>query len=418
MQSAATDILGKVADIIPRSDAILDESKYSSKLAKRAIAVIKSIDCSEQKYGDTQSLPWCNFPRLCACLCYFPQKYKIYHCARDNCYHGVRALLDHGEDPNQKCPIEDYTALLASVYNDNLSILSLLLSDAKTDLDSPRLSSRGTTALHFAASVGNAGICGLLLWAGANRTKTTTDGKTPLDLSRECGHADAADVLNFDPTKVSISLAAKHGDVRVTKALFLQGVSMNSRRMHYSDTTAKSQLYTPLIAATTYGQFDYIKFLLDQSENNSKSSISMKSLLPSQRETLDINLPNPEGHTALMCAAMMGHERVVLLLLERGKADRDMVDLRHVTAAEWAKRRGYLPVYDILRYDPRRCSIHAFVSSGNMEATVALCKQKVSPNEKYVSPNNSGHGSEIGSLNISMSGVFNGESPLAVAARL
>jgi ankyrin repeat protein len=413
MQSAASDILGTAASVLPRSDSVLTEADMSDPRARLAVSVVKSIDCAEQKYGKTQLASWCGYPRLAAALCYTPRTHRMYHCARDNCFHGVRALLDHGEDPNARCPVEDYTSLIAAVYNDNAAIFHLLIADARLDLDLPRVPSKNMTALHFAACAGNSVMCGKLLWAGADRGAKTSDGKSALDLAAEHGCRGTADVLRFDPVRVSIALAAKHGDIRVTKALLLQGVTLNTRRKHFSDQTMKNQLYTPLIAASTYGQIEYINYLLDESEKNEKRFMNNLNSDVHRRDVLDPDLGNPEGHTALMCAAMMGHEGVVLLLLGRARADRDAFDRCHISAAEWARRRGFAAVFDILRYDPVRCSIHAFISSGNLEATIALFKQKVNPNEKYVSS-----ALKNSTITVSMSGVFDGESPLAVAARL
>ncbi|CAM9168121.1 unnamed protein product, partial [Ectocarpus fasciculatus] len=393
---------------------LLDDVNVNTPSARNAMFIVKSIESATEKYGPEHLDAWWGSSRLAAVLFYTPENYKIYHCARDNCLHGVRALLDYGEDPNAQCPVEEYTALIASVYNANDRICDVLLADARTDLNICLHSSRAMTALHYAAAMGNTVLCGKLLWAGANRTALTTDGKLALDMAVEFGHKDTADVLNFDPDKVSISLAAKHGDIRVTKALLAQGVTINTKRNHYIQNSLKNQLYTPLIAAATYGQKNYITFLLELSGrcgNSVKKCLETANF--SVSDELDVNAANPEGHTALMCAAMTGHEDVVLLLLDKGKANRDLCDNNHVTATEWASRRGYQSIYDILRYDPVRCSIHAFVSTGNMGACIALFKQNVDPNEHYVSALKPDRTAGA----VSMLGIMDGETPLAVAAR-
>jgi len=56
------------------------------------------------------------------------------------------------------------------------------------------------------------------------------------------GHTECANALRFDPTVVSICLAAKHGDWLVMKALLVQGVSINTTRRHIS-TKGKSLMF-------------------------------------------------------------------------------------------------------------------------------------------------------------------------------
>lgn len=412
-KSTATET---ASSLILSSRNILQNKCDIDKISLTCAALVKRIDSAQENCKAEQANTWCRYPRLTAVMLYSPRTHKIYQCARDKCYHAVRALLDHGEDPNLRCPVEDYTALLASVQNSSIMIFNALLADARTDLNFPRVLSNNMTALHFAASTGNTNMVGCLLWAGANRLAVTLDNKRAIDYAIEAGHKESADVLNFDPDKVSISLAAKHGDIRVTKALLAQGVSINTMRRHFVDKLIKHHLFTPLLAATAYGQIEYINFLLAYSEANGVY-MQMQSLENSllKSELLEINAANLEAHTALMVAAMVGHEEILLLLLNRGKANRYLVDMNGATAADWAKLRGFDSIFDILRYDPSRCSIHAFVSNGNLGACVALFKQRVDPNEPYIS--GSQNKIDQSAAAVSMAGVIEGETPLAIAAR-
>lgn len=376
-----------------------------------AASLIQSIDCASEKYGTVDSEMWCGYPKLAAVLQYTPSSHKLYQCARDNDAHGVQALLNLGEDPNIACPIEDYTPLIAAIYNENIIIFDILLADSRTDLNIPRVSSRGMTSLHFAAVKGNATLTGRLLWAGADRHAVTYDNRRALDFAKYTGNQDLIDILNFNPSDISIALAAKHGDIRVSRALIAQGASINTRRKHFCGSNMKHQLYTPLIAAAAYGQIDYINFLLEVSEQNKNNKQSAQPNAPSIFDELDVDVVNPDGHTALMCAAMVGHEKIVLLLLNRGKANRYLVDKGYATAADWAKRRGFQSIFNVLNFDPRKCSIHAFVSSGNLDACVALFKQNIDPNEPFFAFG------DVNRTNTSMSGVIDGETPLGVAAR-
>lgn len=142
------------------------------------------------------------------------------------------------------------------------------------------------------------------------------------------GHVECANALRFDPAVVSICLAAKHGDWLVTKALLVQGVSINTIRRHIStkgNGREKSELYTllelvfllsagihhelytPLIAAAAHGQTEAVRHMCDMPE-------------------LKTDITNLIGQTALMYAAARGDETSVLKLLATG-ADRWIKDL-------------------------------------------------------------------------------------------
>ena len=91
----------------------------------------------------------------------------------------------------------------------------------------------------------------------------------------------------YDSNKISISLAAKHGDWMILKSLLNQGVHINAIKLHYvnnDNQTIIHELYTALISAVTHGQHDIIHKILQIPE-------------------IDINLCNLEGRTALIYAA-------------------------------------------------------------------------------------------------------------------
>jgi ankyrin repeat protein len=346
----------------------------------------EKLQVAQEKSKKTSSslisvLDVCKFPRLAAVLYYDPEKFSIFELARDNCFEGVRALLDQGADPNSVCPVDGYSAILAAAYNSNSSILELLVADRRTDLNFCNYRMGAFTALHYCASRGDAVMCGRLLYAGACRTPQSKTGKTPYDLAMERGHKLAADVCRYDPEKVSICLAAKHGDIGITRILLLQGVSINTSRRHKTLTgKSKNQLYSPLIAACVYGRVDYIQFLFAVSDGAFDPHRNDECI---RRETLLVDLANPDGNTALMCAAMVGNEQIVLLLLNRGNANRYLVDAGGRTAADWAQRYEHKVVHEILINDPERCSIHHCAARGDLRSVVALLKQKVETNLRF-----------------------------------
>lgn len=354
--------------------------------------VVEQLQTAQEKSKKTSSsltsiLDVCKFPRLAAVLYFDPERFSIFELARDNCFEGVRALLDQGEDPNAVCPVDGYVAITAAAYNGNASIVELLIADHRTNLDFCNYRTGGFTALHYCASRGDAVLCGRLLFAGASRAPQSKTGKTPFDLAVDSGHKSAADVCRYDPEKVSVCLAAKHGDVGITRVLLLQGVSINTTRRHKNIAgKVKNQLYTPLIAASVYGRVDYIKFLLSISEGASDANRNDECI---RRETLLVDLQNPDGNTALMCAAMVGNENIVLLLLNRGHANRYIVDGTGRVAADWALKCDHKIVHEILVNDPDRCCIHDCVAKGDLRSVVALLKQNVNTNVRFMGASNS-----------------------------
>ena len=197
----------------------------------------------------------------------------IYEHAKAKNLHAVKALLYQGVDANKVCPNKNYSSLIAAVYNGDLAMLQVLLQATKlyrltssydssasklarlnrycyvkagvgstnvsvirspdpvdhitVDINQP--DSTGMNALHYAAQIGNPTIVGALLQAGANRTSLNNKSHSPLDIATAHEHAEAVDILKYDPQVVSICLAAKHGDWSVMKALLAQGICYRHR---------------------------------------------------------------------------------------------------------------------------------------------------------------------------------------------
>lgn len=230
------------------------------------------------------------------------------------------------------------------------------------DLD--RAGRNGMRALHYASQIGDITIVGALLQAGAAREVFNDKLHTPLDVCVANDHINAANAIRFDPEKVSICLAAKHGDWTVMSALLCQGVSINTKRNHMSKTgdQVQHELYTPLLAAAAHGQFEVMKKILDVPEVN-------------------VNLANSLNQTALMFAAARGDEQVVLLLLNRG-ADRWVLDKQGYIATAWAESRNRESIALILKHDPARIWIHDVIRNNDFPAVIAMLKQKVDPNQR------------------------------------
>ncbi|MGH9959222.1 MAG: ankyrin repeat domain-containing protein, partial [Pyrinomonadaceae bacterium] len=66
---------------------------------------------------------------------------------------------------------------------------------------------------------------------------------------------------------------------------------------------------------------------------------------------MDVNSANPGGQTALIMAALMGRSEIVSLLLEAG-ADVSLQDNHGLNASDWAQRRGFSEITELLTKTP------------------------------------------------------------------
>ncbi len=377
-----------------------------------------------------------------------PKALPIYDYARNKDIYTLKALLLQGVDINAMSPSKGFNSLISAVYNQDLDMIKTIvqankiyaLTDyqesswfdtfyqyfsstvsnyydyeknidiinqyiqkkAKIQLDINITGRNDMTALHYAAQHGDANLVGLLLQYGAKRDVINQKKHVPLDIAIANGHIDAANALRFDPEKVSICLAAKHGDWLVMKALLCQGISINATRQHVHPQTKEilHELYTPLIAAVAYGQKDLVKQMLELPE-------------------IDVNVSNLLGQTPLMYAATRGDEALVLKLLKSG-ANRYAADQADHNALYWAESQlvkeqavpvatpvnantsAPLPtpvqvvspqikslenVIAILKTDPQRTFIHDIIRKNDFPGVVAMLKQNADPNQKRMTLN-------------------------------
>jgi serine/threonine-protein phosphatase 6 regulatory ankyrin repeat subunit B len=345
----------------------------------------------------------------------------IYDLARNKDIYGLKVLLLQGIDINTFSANKGYNPLISAVYNKDYEMIELLLKNTlkiyqltdfnyqvsnwfrlfheffssiisnKNDYlnNIQKLSSQlsynkdnlylkfnlqgkgGMTALHYASQLGDIKIVGLLLQYGAIRDIKNTKGHIPLDIALANGNIDCANALRFDPAKVSICLAAKHGDWLVMKALLSQGISINTIKEHYSKDNPPQlihELYTPLIAAISHGQLELVKNILDEYSNE-----------------INVNQCNLVQQSPLMYASILGDENIVVKLLKMG-ANRYHADKSDHTSSYYAKEISKNEnIYQILINDPAQVFIHDIIRKNEFPGVVAMLKQGIDPNQKRYS---------------------------------
>lgn len=101
----------------------------------------------------------------------------------------VKAVCDLGADIN-RVDDSNETALKYAVVSQHAEVVQFLL-DRNVDLTlktSTEGAEQGFTALHFAAKLGHAEICAMLIKAGASVTARSARGKTPKEIFQEKNH--------------------------------------------------------------------------------------------------------------------------------------------------------------------------------------------------------------------------------------
>jgi ankyrin repeat protein len=393
------DIRAKIACLLLKMGIVRQAVDINGKTALDLARVSSDnyTDSSWSRYKGSK------YPHLATILHYSPVDNHIYSLAKMQDYDGVCALIEQSVDVNSSCPVNSYTALIAAIFNRDIKIIEILLKQPNIDVN--KCGKNKMTALHHACEMGYVEGISLLLQAGADRVSRNSLGETPLDCAVRNNNELAADCMRFDPQKISICLAAKHGDWRVMNALLSQGVSINARKKHFVDgagnTAISHELATPLIAAVAYNQKELVTSLITNTELN-----------------VDINATNEIGQSALVYAASLENESMVLFLLKHG-ANRYLKDNEGHTAYNWASKKGYRAISDILRCDPNVSSVHDAIIAGEIESTIAFFKQDPNPNARW-SPRNPmdstrSQNSEVTSSTTSK--LSEGDTPLVVAAK-
>ncbi|KAF1325074.1 Tkl protein kinase, partial [Globisporangium splendens] len=236
---------------------------------------------------------------------------------------------------------EDIDECLAlAVRFRHLELVELLLEH---DADVAYARDDGTTALHFAAQVGDAEITKVLLSHGANLTqaRTTSTRYTPLHEMAKVGHSDllafvsrnrhetdfAAVFSGSEDTLTPLHLAAGNGHTDAVRVLV--GI-MRDCGVNVDVRGPRGQ--TPLIVAAESGFLEVVRVLVTLGDAN-------------------VDARTDNGSTALIGASCVGEFEIVQFLCECG-ADVDLsmatMGRQQVTALHAASQYGHVDVVEYL----------------------------------------------------------------------
>lgn len=220
-------------------------------------------------------------------------------------------------------------ALIDAVKNaDTATVRSLIAQKVDVNVGE----ADGTTALHWAAHLGDATSAGLLIKAGANTKAVTRNGATPFALAVYKGNAavielllnagDSANaVLSGEP---ALMMAARAGNPEAVKALLAHGANAN--------VAEPDRKQTALMWAASEGNTAAVKVLLESGANINARSKAPKAGMPGGRIPR-VNDPiglrahrdptwsqNTNGleFTPIMWAVREGHIDTVKALLDAG----------------------------------------------------------------------------------------------------
>ena len=247
------------------------------------------------------------------------------------------------------------TRLVDAVKAGNSAAAAALLTK-KVDVNAPEAD--GTTALHWAVRNDNAKLVDQLIRAGANVKTENRFGVTPIALACENGSAAVVERLlkagvSANTTgplgETALHLCARTGKPEAIRVLLTNGARI--------DTIENWRGQTPLMWAAAEGNVDAMKMLIEAGADvNARSTIivwerqrseeprdkwlppgGLTPLLFAARDGktasakvlldagADVNIVDPDRHTALILALINGQLDVAALLIERG-ADVNMED--------------------------------------------------------------------------------------------
>ena len=196
----------------------------------------------------------------------------------------------------------------------------------------------GQTPLHKAAMFGNIESVKLLLEKGADANKVDNDGQTPLQTAIITG--GDIEVVSELVTKTDLRIRKKDGQHALHLAIRYHkndSIELMLKHRQASEIITKTCNcgYTPLHLAVSLGHLDTVERLLKYQKPNvfkttgkgrtllhlaavTTNGAILPFLLDLQGTATLVNKPDEDLHTPLHDAAMHGHLKQVILLMDRG----------------------------------------------------------------------------------------------------
>ena len=196
----------------------------------------------------------------------------------------------------------------------------------------------GQTPLHKAAMFGNIESVKLLLEKGADANKVDNDGQTPLQTAIITG--GDIEVVSELVTKTDLRIRKKDGQHALHLAIRYHkndSIELMLKHRQTSEIITKTCNcgYTPLHLAVSLGHLDTVERLLKYQKPNvfkttgkgrtllhlaavTTNGAILPFLLDLQGTATLVNKPDEDLHTPLHDAAMHGHLKQVILLMDRG----------------------------------------------------------------------------------------------------
>jgi ankyrin repeat protein len=254
----------------------------------------------------------------------------------------VKALLKNGADVNA-AQGDGMTALHWAATNGDAALTQMLLSAGANIRATTRLG--GITAMHMASQGGHAEVVAALITAGADRNAPTTTGATPLMLAARAGSSETVTKLvetgadinakekSFGQTALMIAAGLDRADV--VKVLLARGADWKAASTvvdlqsltasPIEDGTGRPQPAAPRgpdVAGVTRG-YRYNELIGAQGgltalhfAARQGSSAAAFALVDGG---VDVNAPSPgDAATPLLVAVINGHFDLAAYLLEKG----------------------------------------------------------------------------------------------------
>ncbi|KAJ3115191.1 enhancer of mRNA decapping [Phlyctochytrium bullatum] len=265
----------------------------------------------------------------------------------------VKVLVEKGK-ADLECRNDDgSTPLFLAAMNNHLPVVQYLL---KAGANPKALTNSCLTPLHAAASMGWLEVVQELISAGAGLDEPSTHGWTPLHAGSFSGQLQVIKALfggkianvdaKTDEGCTAFFLAASKNFVDVMECLKSHGCSHEA---------ANNKGWTPLMAAADGGCFDAVEWLIEHrvtvnaadqdgrtalhhaAQNNHLAIVEL--LLENSWSIAASDLPDNEGMTPLMLAALAGHSAMVKILLGKGASKENKNNLGK-TPLELAQAAG------------------------------------------------------------------------------